>query len=170
MYPNDETTRKHLIELLHNIAPGFELEDYHAEPMHDHLQVQVRARQGMNRLMFDARVYPMFATQGRFNYIGTAGQGHLMNMSPYAKVLIDAYPDAHVQHYDNEEDGHSAQFGYVAYDDDFRPIAWSPMPLGEDGDEDVEGPPPAIAHTLPDLTECMGYIRSEERRRQLGGI
>lgn len=172
MYPDDATIRTHLTELLSNIAPDFELMHYSADTMHHHLHANVCARHGELRLMFDAQVYNNFATAGRFNYIGKDADSegeHHTGISTHAKILIDAYPDAHVEFYDNEEDGHSSLFGYVAYDDDFRPLAWCPVPV-EDEDENPYDEPPVIAHTLPDLDECMNYFRSEHYRKTNRGI
>lgn len=160
IYPDDATIRTNLAELLSNIAPDFELMHYTAEPMHHYLHTTVCARNGNLRLMFEARVLNDFATAGRFDYIGDADseREHHTGIQSHARLLIDTYPDAHVQFYDNEDDD-NPMFGYVAYDDEFRPLAWCPVPI-EDEDENPYDEPPVIAHTLPDLTECMNYIRA----------
>lgn len=162
-YATEEQTHTNVTDLLARIAPGFTLMHYRAEPNHNELEVTVCAKEGLNRLMFRTIVFPSLAIAGQFQYIGISTDcHHAMGLNRRVEMLMRVHPDAHIRHVDNEEDGDDALFGYVAYDDDFRPLAWAPLPLDDEGMAIFDAPA-RITHTLPEgLDDEMEYIRGVE--------
>ena len=158
-YHDEETLSLHITHLLSAIAPGFSLDHYHAIPLHDHTHTTVCATEGLNRLMFDMTIHEHGAYAGRFGYIGTKPcTAHQRGLDPRVSLLAQSHPVAHIQHVDNEEDENQL-FGYVAYDDEFRPLAWAPVPVNAGGWATPDAEAAYITHTLPDglaeLTACL---------------
>lgn len=153
MYPSHDKIVELLTDRLHMIAPGFTLDHYHHEPHHNRASVTVCAKEGLNRLMFRAKVFSDFVIVGNFDYIGTMPCKSLRGIDPRVQMLMDMYPDAHIQHVDDE--GYCEEesiFGYVAYDDDLDVLAWAPIPIDDEGMAMLHAVP-YITHTIPDGLE-----------------
>lgn len=167
MYPNDTNLRALLNDHLTSVAPGFTLIHYHAEPHHNHVAVTLCSGEGLNRLRFEVKVYGELVLTDRFGYIGTKPcHHHRLGYDPRVTVMIEAYPDAHIQHVDNEQDGDDAVFGYLAYDDAFNAVAWAPIPLDDEGTPMPDAP--VVIHTIIPINVFAEteYIRHDVARHR----
>lgn len=169
-YVTDEQITERLTRLLSHTAPGFNLLHYTVSPMHDHMRLVVCAANGIHRLSFSVKMWTRYSTQEGFLGIfpDAPNDAHCQfnyqfGIDRRVQMLMRVHPNAHIQLIDNEEDGDDALFGYVAYDDNYRPLAWAPVPI-EDGDEDETMPDETahITHTLPDLDADMEHIKGVE--------
>lgn len=149
-YATPELIQLQLDRLMRRTMPGFTLHHYWATPHHDHLAVSVCAKEGLNTVKMEARVWPTFAMWHRFDYLGIAPDcHHPTGMDERVRMLIEVHPDAHIQHIDDEGyDDDDDIFGYVAYDDDLKVLAWAPIPVDGEG---MAMPEAAayITHTIP---------------------
>lgn len=162
-YPPESEIHTNVTNTLARIAPGFTLMHFRAMPNHTTMDVTVCAKEGLNRLMFNATLYPKFCMPGRLLYIGVKTDClHAKGLNHRVEMLMRIHPDAHIQFIDNEEDGDDALFGYVAYDDDYNPIAWAPIELDKDGSP-VDDAPAHVTHTIPaGVEEYTNIFRVEE--------
>lgn len=167
-YASADQVNDHIKTLLHRVAPGFTLMHWRGEITHTNIQATVCATDGMNRLMFTAHVYPTAAYAGRFNWIGIGIDcHHEIGLDRRVQMLMRVHPDAHIQFIDNEGEGDNFLFGYVAYDESFRAIAWAPLPVDDEGDAHPDDLA-KITHTLPaELHAEMEYVseRAVAQRR-----
>lgn len=158
-YATPEEANANVKSMLRMVAPGFTLMHWRGDMAHTHIRATVCATDGMNRLMFTTSIYPSAAFADRLNWIGIATDcHHKIGLDRRVRMLMRVHPDAHIQFVDNEQDGDDSLFGYIAYDESFRAVAWAPIPLGDEGDarpDDLA----QITHTIPDgLHAEMDYI------------
>lgn len=153
-YATPEQITENLTDLLARIAPGFTLMHYRATPNHDEMEVTVCATQGLNRLMFRAMAFRSLAVAGQFQYIGVSTDcHHTTGIDRRVRMLMRVHPDLHIQHIDDEGyDDDEEIFGYVAYDDNLKAIAWAPLPVDDEGMAIFDAPA-RITHTIPEGVE-----------------
>lgn len=168
MYPNDSQIDERLTKLLSHTAPDYTLLHYTASPTHDHMRLIVCAANDNQRLTFVVNMWSGYATQEGFIGVFSDAPNDAHAQTDYefgiarpVQMLMRVHPNAHIQFVDNEEDGDDALFGYVAYDDNYKPLAWAPVPLDDDDDEGpVVDAPARVTHTIPEgLDDQMEYIR-----------
>lgn len=162
-YATEQQIHDNLTVLLSRIAPGFTLMHFRAEPNHNEMEVTVCAKQGLNRLMFRSIAFPTLCVAGQFQYIGVSTDcDHRTGINRRVQMLMRVHPNAHIRHADNGRDDDEALFGFVAYDDNFVPLAWAPLPLDDDGMA-MDDEPARITHTMPaGLDDEMEYIKGVE--------
>lgn len=161
-YVTDDQITERLTRLLSHTAPEYNLLHYTASPTHDHMGLVVCAANDNQRLTFIVKMWTAYSTQEGFIGIfpdapndAHCQYGEQFGIDRRVQMLMRVHPNAHIQHVDDDD----ALFGYVAYDDEYRALAWAPLPLDDDAMPDE---PAHITHTMPDLDDEMEYIRGVE--------